>query len=63
MFTDAAFSPDGRILAMSTFRGWIGLWDAATGARIGTLAGHRGEIQRIQFSPDGKRLASGGATG
>ena len=59
-FNDFAFSPDGRLLAGSSFRGWIGLWDAATGVERGTLAGHRGPIMRIQFSPDGKRLASAG---
>ncbi len=60
LFTDMAFSPDGRFLAGSSFRGWIGLWDAATGVRGATLASHRGEINRIRFSPDGKRLASAG---
>ena len=30
-FTDVAFSPDGRLLAGSTFSGWIGLWNATTG--------------------------------
>ncbi len=60
LFTDITFSPDGRLMAAATFNGWIGFWDAAAGARIGTLAGHRGEIHRIRFSPDGKSLASGG---
>ncbi len=60
LFTDFAFSPDGRMMAASTFNGWIGFWDATAGARIGTLAGHRGEIHRIQFSPDGRSLASAG---
>jgi WD40 repeat protein len=59
-FTELAFSPDGRTLALSSFGGWIGLWNALTGDRGGTLAAHRGEIHRIHFSPDGKRLASAG---
>jgi predicted Ser/Thr protein kinase len=60
IFTDVAYSPDGRLLAGSTSTGWIGLWDPATGVRVKTLAGHRGEIHQIGFSPDGQRLVSGG---
>ena len=59
-FTDVAYSPDGRTLAGATFTGWIGFWDPATGVRGKTLGGHRGEIHRIGFSPDGRRLVSGG---
>jgi WD40 repeat protein len=58
--TDVAYSPDGRALTGSSFQGWIGIWDAATGARSGTLPGHRGEVHRIAFRPDGKRLATAG---
>jgi eukaryotic-like serine/threonine-protein kinase len=60
LFTDVAYSPDGRLLAGATFAGWTGLWDSASGARRETLSGHRGEVHRIRFSPDGKRLVSAG---
>jgi eukaryotic-like serine/threonine-protein kinase len=60
LMTDVAYAPDGKSVAGASYDGWIGFWDAASGARGGTLSGHRGEIHRIVFSPDGKRLASGG---
>jgi eukaryotic-like serine/threonine-protein kinase len=60
VMTDVAYNPDGRSLAASGFEGWIGVWDAATGARTATLPGHRGEVHRIAFRPDGKRLATAG---
>ena len=60
VFTDVSYSPDGPSLAGATFTGWIGLWDPATGLRGRTLSGHRGEIHRIGFSPDGRRLVSAG---
>jgi WD40 repeat protein len=49
-----AFSPDGRALAVGD-----DLWDLTTGKKAGRLAGHRGEVESLAFSPDGARLASG----
>jgi eukaryotic-like serine/threonine-protein kinase len=60
LMTDVAYKPDGRSLAGSSFEGWIGVWDAATGTQSTILPAHRGEIHRIAFSPDGKRLATAG---
>ncbi len=39
----------------------IRLWDAATGHERGNLSGHRGPVRALDFSADGKRLASGSA--
>ena len=39
----------------------IRLWDAATGHERGSLSGHRGPVRALDFSADGKRLASGSA--
>ena len=36
------------------------LWDAATGRKLRTLAGHDGYAYSIAFSPDGNTLATGG---
>jgi hypothetical protein len=51
-----AFAPDGRSLA------WGGktveLCDPATGDTDTRLVGHRGEVQRLAFSPHGRTLAS-----
>jgi len=66
------FSPDGRTLAtvggdcewndpreLHHF-GEIRLWDVATGDLLVALEGHSQAVIRVQFSPDGKRLATSG---
>jgi len=55
---NAAFSPDGRMLAVTYQDDAIRLWDTVTGALIGTCAGHKQPIFSVAFSPDGKTLAS-----
>jgi hypothetical protein len=37
----------------------IQLWSPTTGKEIGRLAGHRGLVECVAFSPDGKTLVSG----
>jgi WD40 repeat protein len=55
-----AYSPDGRLIASSSFFGKtsIQIWSAATGKRLLDLYGHRDGIRRLRFSPDGSLLAS-----
>jgi sugar lactone lactonase YvrE len=61
-----AFSPDSKILATGG-SGWLNdlpapevtLWDAASGALIKQLWGHKVDVHRLAFSPDGSLLASG----
>lgn len=38
--------------------GTIRVWDAATGAPLGTLEGHADTVETIQLHPDGRRLVS-----
>lgn len=59
LHVDLAYSPDGKILAGGCYQA-IRLWDADTGEVLKTLEGHHGLVRAIAFSPDGRRLASGG---
>jgi hypothetical protein len=47
------------LLATGTDTGHILLWDVAAGRLLTRLAGHRGRVASVDFSPDGKRLVSG----
>jgi WD40 repeat protein len=53
------FSPDGKLMATASSDQSVVLWDVATGAKLKTLLGHRGEVWAAAFSPDGKVLATG----
>jgi WD40 repeat protein/serine/threonine protein kinase len=59
-----AFSADGKLLASGrrTTKGageeLIRLWDARTGQELFTIKERAASIDRLLFSPDGKRLAS-----
>jgi WD40 repeat protein/tRNA A-37 threonylcarbamoyl transferase component Bud32 len=59
MVADLAFSPDGRFLVTTEvgFAGRLDVRDAATGKELLTLPQR---IDRVSFSPDGKRLALAG---
>ena len=60
------FSPDGKILLDATGltgKDIIRLWDVDTGRDLGTLSGHTWRIQTLNFSHDGKTLASGSDDG
>jgi WD40 repeat protein len=53
--TTAAFSPDGKTLAIS--EGRVTLWDVATRHRIATVTEPGAAIGSIAFNPDGSMLA------
>src|SRR5262249_40033954 len=61
-FNAAVYSPDGRILIVSSGSPWapgeIWVLDAATGKERFTLKGHSGTVASMTFSPDGRRIAS-----
>jgi WD40 repeat protein/transcriptional regulator with XRE-family HTH domain len=58
----AAFSPDGRTLAVATVRGAdgaaIGLLDPVTGRKLRTITVPDGSVRGMAFSPDGRSVAA-----
>ncbi len=53
-----AFSPNGKLLACGDASGKISLWDLTTGQLLTTYNGHGVFISGLEFTPDGKTLAS-----
>ena len=55
--TRVLFSPDSQMIAVTT-RNHVELWNL-DGTLLKTLIGHQGDISTIDFSNDGKILATG----
>lgn len=60
MIRDLAFSPDGRLLASASTDSTVGVWEVATGRRLGGRLQHDDGVDAVAFSPDGRLLASAG---
>ena len=58
-----AFNADGTLIAAchNNFP-TVGLWDAATGDKLGALKGHNDPVACVAFNPAGTLLASGSGT-
>jgi WD40 repeat protein/serine/threonine protein kinase len=56
-----AFSPDGERIAVASALGYARVWRTATWREEATLRGFLNAVVSVGFSPDGKRLATGGS--
>ncbi len=54
----AVLSPDGKILATSSYDQQIKLFEVSSGKELRTLGGHNDAVFELAFRPDGKILAS-----
>jgi WD40 repeat protein len=63
----AAMSPDGKLLATADVAAYddadrkVWVWDAARGTKLAGMQGPIEPLYEPRFSPDGRRLAAGGA--
>lgn len=57
--TMLAASPEGRLLAIASSRGWLTLWDLAAGQLMRVFKAHDDDIYLLRFSPAGDRLLTG----
>ncbi|KIK66916.1 hypothetical protein GYMLUDRAFT_1023890 [Collybiopsis luxurians FD-317 M1] len=55
-----ALSPDGKKIVSGSIDNSMQIWDAETGAAIGSpLQGHTNQVTSVAFSPDGRKIVSG----
>jgi class 3 adenylate cyclase/WD40 repeat protein len=62
-FTYVAVSPTGDTLAVGVGRDTFSLVDLATGKRTPAAGSHSAQIENITFTPDGRRIVTGGDDG
>ena len=55
---DAAFSPDGKLLATCAWSRPVELWDIDTGQKVHSMKGHSKYCRRVLFANDGQNVIS-----
>ncbi|MCS7264383.1 MAG: WD40 repeat domain-containing protein [Armatimonadetes bacterium] len=58
--SSVAFSPEGSLIAASSWDGQLRVWNAAEGSLRYTLTAHTGWVRCIAFSPNGNLIATAG---
>src|SRR5262249_16669268 len=58
---EVACAREGALVAGSDDEGQVTLLSASEGTHVYTLRGHAQAVHRVAFSPDGRRLVTGGA--
>lgn len=58
--TSLAFRPGRDELAITDKSGWVRILDLRTGQMLWSVRGHRGLVNAVRYSPDGRRLATAG---
>src|SRR5262249_4062009 len=55
-----AFTPDGSLLALCDpfAESRVKVYDIASGSVVSVLSGHRGRVNGLAFSPDGRRIVT-----
>ena len=56
--TSVAWSPDGKLVATTSYDGTLFIRDAISGEPLHRLTGSSGVILAVAFSPDGRWLAT-----
>jgi WD40 repeat protein/serine/threonine protein kinase len=54
-----AFSPDSKLVGVTTEHPLVTLFEAATGKEVQVFRGHTSAVKNVAFSPDGRLVASG----
>jgi WD40 repeat protein len=55
-----AFTPDGSLLALCDLESRVKVYDIASNSVVSVLVGHRGIVEGLAFSPDGRRIVTRG---